>query len=146
MPQVPSATGNASAHVEARWREIEARWGLFDSGEAAHRAGCTAANLRTYSAGLRKQGRLLGIERAGRMLHPGFQFDEQGRPLPVIADLIATFRAADRGDDAVVFWLTNEAHWESTGADSTLAPVDLLQSDPGAVRAAAAEHVASHLW
>lgn len=143
---VAPASAAAAAHVEQRWRDIDVRWGLFDSAEVARRSGSRAGNPRTYAAGLRKQGRLLGVERAGRIVHPGFQFDDRGRPLPVIADLLATFRAAKRDESAVVFWLTNEAHWIPSGAEPKVTPADLLVTDPDAVRAAAAEHVDSHVW
>jgi hypothetical protein len=43
-----------------------------------------------------RRGRLLRVEdSAGRALYPANQFDEHGRPFPLVGELIETFRPAD---------------------------------------------------
>lgn len=126
------ATLHGLARVEQRWRDIELRYGLRSAAEVAQAVGSTAANRRAYAAGLRRQRRLLGVERAGRTLHPGFQFGADGRPLPVIGELAAVFGAAGWSDEDALLWLAAPSGWLNDDV-----PAELLAAEPERVVEAA---------
>jgi hypothetical protein len=51
---------------------------------------------------MRRAGELLGVRsQSGEYLYPGWQFNSQGKPLPVVRDLIRTARAAGLDDNAL---------------------------------------------
>jgi hypothetical protein len=64
----------------------------------ASRLGSQPARIES----MRRAGELLGIRSAsGEYLYPGWQFDRQGKPLPVVRDLIRTARAAGLDDNGL---------------------------------------------
>lgn len=90
--------------TENAWRRIERDHGLLTSGEVAEQLGSVAKNQSEYAAAKRKQGKLIGVQRGGAILHPGFQF-ENGKIHAVVPELISSAAALDLPLDELVQWL-----------------------------------------
>jgi hypothetical protein len=58
---------------------------------------------------MRRAGELLGVRRAGRndYLYPAWQFAPDGKPLPVVADLVKAGRGAGMTDERLYEVLTS---------------------------------------
>jgi hypothetical protein len=82
-----------------------------------------------------KEGRVFAVEAPGGKLFPAFQFD-QGRPRPVIAEVLSALAGQLRGWE-ILAWFTG-----SSGHLDGRRPVDLLANAPDDVLAAA-KHQAS---
>jgi hypothetical protein len=134
----PHTMANA-ARLDARWRDIESRWGLLDAETVARAAGSRASNPRAYAANQRRQRRLLGVRRGGRVLFPGFQFDSHGQPRPVIADLAHLLLDAGWREDSILLWLASP-----TGGLSGQTPADILDAEPDRVLRAAQRTAHGH--
>ena len=78
----------------------------------------------------RRQGRILGVHHEGVLRFLGFQFDERGAPLPVVAEVL---RALDGWTD----WEKAEWFVRPNGCLDRRRPVDLLVTDPTPVVTAA---------
>lgn len=125
-PQVAAAT---QAH-ENVVRDIEEEFGLLTSNQVATVMGSKNTS-RSFASDLRKAGKLLYLERLNTFRYPGFQFDDRGRILPVVAPLIRL--AGERGwdvEDATLWTLSATRYLHGDR------PVDRL-GDPEAVLAAA---------
>ena len=66
---------------------------------------------------MRRSGELLGVRRAGGQdyLYPAWQFDPEGKALPVVARLIDAARANGISDDRLYEVLTSRAGLSGTG-------------------------------
>lgn len=64
-------------------------FGLLSGAEVAERAGSKASNARALASRWNTGGRIFAVPVGQAQRFPGFQFDEDGRPLPVIADVVA---------------------------------------------------------
>lgn len=69
--------------------------------------------------------------------YPGFQFGDDGRPLPVIHDLLEVLAPQGLTDWEIALWFAAR-----TSALRDQRPIDLLREDPGAVIEAARREVA----
>ena len=106
-------------------------FGLLTAPEVAQRAASRATNQSATAHRWRSRREVFAVSWQGTTVYPGFQFDDDGRPFPVIAQVLAVV-----GDDGSGWPL---ALW-FTGADGWLdghRPVDLLHEDPDAVVEAA---------
>ena len=67
--------------------------------------------------GMRRSGELLGVRRARGQdyLYPGWQFDPDGKPLPIVARLIAAARENGISDDRLYEVLTSRAGLSGSG-------------------------------
>lgn len=65
---------------------------------------------------MRRAGELLGVRRPGGQdyLYPAWQFAPSGRPLPVVAQLVAAGRQAGLSDSRLYTVLTNRAGFSGT--------------------------------
>lgn len=104
---------------------IDAEFGLLTSAETGRRLGSRSTAPRNLAAATRRDGALLAITRGHQMLFPGFQFDPDGRPLPVIRTLRELADETQRSETGVVQWLC-----APTTFLGGLRPVDLLASEP----------------
>ncbi|HET9212294.1 MAG TPA: hypothetical protein VFR03_17955 [Thermoanaerobaculia bacterium] len=71
------------------------------------------------------------VPHEGRSLYPLFQFDEEGYPRPVVAEILASIGQQSRGWELALWFISNN------GWLGGRRPVDLLKTDPAAVSEAA---------
>jgi len=126
-PAVLQARRNAAAR-----RELLEEHGVLSASEVSDLAGSSAHNRSALPARWRKEGRIFAIAFQGGAHYPAFQFDAEGRPHPVVADVLAAFRGIPMGEWEIALWFTARNGW--LGDER---PVDLLAGDPDAVREAA---------
>jgi hypothetical protein len=109
---------------------VAAEFGLWSAAEAGRRIGSRghspSAAIRRWSA----QGNLWMVPVAGLDHYPGFAFGPDGRPRPVLRRVASALPG--RTGWALVAWLVSPQ--EALGGAR---PVDLLDTDPDAVVAAA---------
>ena len=134
--QVSPALARSIQAEHNLYDRVDGEFGLLTSHEAGMRLGSRSSTPRNRASQLRKSGRLVGLERGGRTLFPGFQFGSDGQPLPVIADLLALARSHKRSETGLVQWLCSPTTYLN-GAR----PVELLGSAPERVM-----DVASEAW
>ena len=83
----------ATVELEQAERNIAARNELIEEFGALTRRDLNAT-------GVPMEAQLLAVSHHDRELFPRFQFDEEGRPLPVVADILTTLRSPHRVMDA----------------------------------------------
>ena len=79
--------------------------------------------------------RVFSVRYRDAEVFPGFQFDEQGRPLPVIAEILAVMRSFSGWE--IALWFTGGNVW----LEDDDRPVDRLRTEPEAVIEAARHEV-----
>jgi hypothetical protein len=89
--------------------------------------------------GWREQGRIFPVEHEGRLRFLAFQFNAEGQPLPVIAQVLSTLGRQSTGW-GLALWFTSSEGWLDGQR-----PVDLLFTEPEEV-AEAAEREAEGLF
>lgn len=125
LRRLPPQIARAVQAAENLYAAIEEEFGLLSSTEVGRLMGSTAKAPRALTYRVHRAGRLVGIRRARGVLYPGFQFDDTGRPLPVVAALRAVAVQPDRSEEAVIQWLCSPSKYFG-GAR----PVDRLGSYP----------------
>ncbi len=130
-PPSPSMLWHAQRLAEAR-ATLLAEFGAFTSEDLHRLAGSRASNRAALAADWRKARRVFAVEHQGRTLFPAFQFDAEGKPLPVIREVLAALGDRHFGWPTAL-WFTASNGWLDGRR-----PVELLVADPGAVVAAAA--------
>lgn len=134
---VPSRAAVLQARRNAFARtELLEEFGAVSASDVADLAGSSAANRSALAARWRKEGRIFGVSHHGATLFPLFQFDEEGRPLAVVRDVIEQFRPAAMSDWEIALWFVTRTGWLDDRR-----PVDLLASEPDLLRQAAANEV-----
>jgi hypothetical protein len=134
---VPSPVAVLQARRNALAREeIVQEFGALTSAQVADLAGSRAANKAALAHRWRQEGRIFSVPHRGTNYFLGFQFDEQGQPIPAVADVIRRLggRMSEWG---LALWLTASNGWLGDKR-----PVDLLRVDPEAVVRAADEEAA----
>lgn len=122
---------SAEANLYAR---IQAEFGLHTASETGSILGSRSTAPRNLANALRKEGTLLAVKIGQRARYPGFQLDETGQPLPVIAHLVKLGATHDQSETGIVQWLMSPTTYLN-GAR----PVDLLHTDPDRVLTVAAD-------
>ena len=123
--------------LEQARRNAQARKAFLDDHDALEAEqvhalyGSRAKNKSALAARWRAEGKIFAVEHEGSLLYPAFQFDAQGRPRLVVADLLAIL-AAKLGGWQLVLWFASRNGWLD-GAR----PLDLLDDDPDRVLDAA---------
>src|SRR3954470_23217760 len=129
--------GNAAAHAA-----LAEEFGLLSSTpQVAQRAKAKslASNRAALANRWRQEQKVVAVDVDGGQRFPGFQFGGNGRPLPVIADVLAT--VGDRLTGwALALWFTGGNGW--LGGQR---PVDVLDGDPELVVEAASRLAAEIL-
>jgi hypothetical protein len=100
------ASIRAALDSETAWRDIAERYGLFSGSQIADLAGSRSGNRSEYASAMRRDGRIVGVLRAGRLLFPAFQFGPQGRPVTIMKDVIGAFRGSEWSDESIILWCT----------------------------------------
>jgi hypothetical protein len=121
---------NRNAQAQA---QLADEFGLLSSTEVATLTGSTAANRAAAANRLRHQGKVFAVDVEGTQRFPGFQFDENGKPLPVVAEVLKVLGDRLTGWE-LALWFTSSSDW----VGGELRPVDVLDSDPEPVAQAAA--------
>jgi hypothetical protein len=128
----PSAAEIAQLRRNAEARKVFlAEFGALTSKQVAELAGSRATNQAALANRWKAQGRIFAVEAGGRSLFPAFQFADNGQARPVVAEVLAAFGPKAAGWQTAL-WFTGANGW--LGAKR---PVDLLESAPEAVAAAA---------
>jgi hypothetical protein len=126
----------AEATVDLR-REFLERVPVRTSTQLHERAGFPGNNPSQTGLRWRKQGKLFSINHGGRELYPAFQFGPDGRPLPIVAELLAILaRDPDRTEWDNALWFAGESGWLDGKT-----PMERLQSEPELVKQAAEQEV-----
>src|SRR5690242_10429135 len=130
-----AAAQQALRNAEAR-QELLSEFGVFDSEEVAQLAGSTAKNRSATVSRYLAAGQVFAIEHRGSRYYPAFQFDADGRPRPVIAQVLLALQPYGLDGWEIALWFTTASGWLDDRR-----PVDLLDEDPAAVIAAAGHTV-----
>lgn len=130
-PTVLQARRNAAARVE-----LLKEYGGLKASEVADLAGSTASNRSALATRWRKEGRVFVVSHQGTVYYPMLQFGEDGRPLPLVADVLEVFAPMVMGEWEVALWFTARNGWLDDRR-----PVDLLAEAPEAVLDAARHEV-----
>ncbi len=134
---VPSAAAVLQARRNAEAREaLLHEFGALTSSEVAEMAGSEAKNRAALANRWKQEGRIFSVTRHGVTLFPGFQFDEQGRPKPVIAEVVRAL-GSESSDWELALWFVSRTGWLGGRR-----PVDLLELEPQVVIEAAEREAA----
>jgi hypothetical protein len=125
--QLLQARRNAEARVE-----LLHEFGAYTATQLAEVAGSSARNPSALAGRWRAEGKVLGLTHHGQTYYPAFQFDDDGRPLPVIRSVRRVLGERGFTEWQSALWLTS-AHGRLAGGR----PVDLLVKEPGRVVALA---------
>jgi hypothetical protein len=135
-PPTPAAVLQVRRNAEARKRLLE-DFGALTSTEIAELAGSTADNRSATANRWRQERRIFGVRHHDALYYPGFQFGSDGRPLPVIRDVLDALSGHGLTDWETALWFTT-----STRTLDDRRPVDELAANPDAVVEAARLEVA----
>ena len=132
MPEtIPSESAVIQAQQNARLRSaFLAQYGLRGEDVAAL-GGSRAENRAALASRWYAESRLLRVEHNGIAYYPSFQFDDQGKPRPIMRNLLGA-RAPAWSDWEFALWFTASNGWLSGQH-----PLELLDKNPKAVLAAA---------
>jgi hypothetical protein len=133
---MPAAVPTPAVVLQAR-RNAEARtalvdeFGLLTSGQIAEMNESAAGNRAALASRWKREGKILSVVHRGAVYYPGFQFDVHGRPRRVIGRALAALGETE-GWSTALWFITDNGYLDAR-------PVDLLDTDPDAVVAAAAK-------
>lgn len=116
-----------------RRTELLREFGVL-TGEQVAEGRSRAENRHALASRWRKEGKLLGVPYQGQIVYPGFQFDADGEPRPVVAQALAALPRDQMSDWEVALWWT-----AGNGLIAGRRPVDLLEEDPDTVVRVAGE-------
>lgn len=114
--------------LQAR-RNAEARWGLLSefgaltAAQVAAAAGSRSKNTSALASRWLRDGEVLAVTHDGARYFPGFQFDDTGRPRPVIARTLRFLESLGEWQRAIWF-LTRSRLLDDQR------PVDVLEERP----------------
>lgn len=116
------------------------RYDVLDAGQVHDLYGSKAENTAALAGRWRNAGKIFGVEQRGRILYPAFQFDETGRPKPVVAAVLQAL--GKRGPWQVASWFTAP----NGRLPDDRRPVEVIDTDPDAVADAARETARPNLF
>lgn len=127
----PAATiEQARRNAETRARFLRKHEAL--EAEQVHALfGSKAKNKAALAARWRAEGKVFAVEHSGDLLYPAFQFDEGGRPRPIIGKVLAAL-GPHVGPWQVALWFVSPNGWLD-GAR----PIELMDTEPDRVLEAA---------
>lgn len=128
----PAVLDQARRNADFRADFLE-RYDVLDARQVHDLYGSKADNSAALAGRWRSGGKIFGIEDRGRILYPAFQFDDIGRPKPVVARVLQAL--GKRGPWQVASWFTAANGW----LPDDRRPVDVMDADPDAVAEAARE-------
>lgn len=119
----PGQSRQVQREAEAR-AEVADQYGLLSSAQVADQAHSTATNRAALASRWRAEQRLLSVTVDGAPRFPGFQFDSDGRPHPVVAQVLQVL-SPHLPEWDITLWFTTANDW--LGA---ITPADALQGPP----------------
>lgn len=125
----------ARRNAQAR-RELLREFPAWTSAEVAEAAGSKAANRASLANRWRDERKVFAVRIGDQQLYPAFQFDEQGRPLGVMASVLTYLTKGRLNDWQTALWFTGPNGWLGGRR-----PVDELRVAPEAVIGAAEREV-----
>ncbi len=128
----PAVLDQARRNADFR-ADFLARYDVLDAGQVHDLYGSKADNTAALAGRWRNAGKIFGVEHPGRILYPAFQFDDTGRPKPVVAAVLKVL--GRRGPWQIASWFTAPNGW----LPDDRRPVDVMDADPDAVAEAARE-------
>jgi hypothetical protein len=134
----PAAVLQARRNAEARGALLD-EFGALRSHEVADLAESRASNRAALANRWRAENRLVAVPVRDELLYPGFQFNAEGKPKPVIGPTIAWLRSDPHTTDwQMALWFVTPTSWLGGRR-----PVDLLDERPDAVIDAARREVSA---
>ncbi len=133
---VPAPTTVWHAHRNAQLRaDFLEQVPAYSSAQLAALAGSQTRNVHALASRWRQEGKVFAVPApSGELLFPAFQFGEDGRPLPPLADIVRAFPArSSPWELALWFWQPNSYLYHRR-------PLELLTTEPEAVVTAARRH------
>lgn len=133
---MPSTDVPTPVEVLQARRNAEARWGLLSefgaltSAQVAEAAGSKAANTAALASRWLRSRDVLAVTYNGTRYFPGFQFDEAGKPLPIVREVLEHLE--DLGEWQRAIWFVTRSRL--LGDER---PVDLMREHPEQLVAAA---------
>jgi hypothetical protein len=122
--EIPSDAAAVLARRNAKRRaELLQEFGALTGGQIADERS-RAANRHALAARWRKEGKVFGVSYRGQTLYPGFQFDQDGRVRPAVAEVLKALPRDKMSDWEVALWWTTANGWLGGRR-----PVDLLDRD-----------------
>jgi hypothetical protein len=111
-------------------RELVERYGALTSADIAA-ASSRAKNAAQTAYRWSKANKIFSVPYNGQDVYLGFQFDDDGRPLPAVKAALEVLRGVDLSEWEIAFWFTAPTGWLSDRA-----PIDVLD-DPARIADAA---------
>lgn len=125
----PSVVTQVQRDAELR-AALADEFGLLSGAEVAERAGSRASNARAMASRWSTSGRIFAVPVDQAQRFPGYQFDEEGRPRPVVANVIGRL-APHLTAWELALWFVGANGW--LGGER---PVDVLASTDEVIQAA----------
>lgn len=118
--------------------ELAREFGLLSGADVAELTDSAAPRASAVASSWTAEGKVFTAGAAGDPRFPGFQFGDDGRPLPVIAEVLTALGGRLSGWE-LALWFTGGNGWLGGSR-----PVDVLDSAPELV-VQAADHLAADL-
>lgn len=135
LTPVPLPVEVLQARRNAEMREKMLReFGALTSAQVGERAGSKSPNRAALAHKWKSDGRIFSVPHQGTNYFPGFQFDAEGQPIPVIAEVIRILHELSPWQLAL--WFIGRTGWVGDRR-----PVDLLLSEPERVIRAAEREI-----
>jgi hypothetical protein len=131
----PAVVLQARRNAEAR-TALLTEFGGLTAAQVAELSGSEAHNRSALAGRWRREGRLLAVDHHGTTYYPGFQFDADGQPRPVVAEVLEHLNALAVTPWQQALWFTTANGWLDGRR-----PVDILEDEPAAIVGAAREAV-----
>ncbi len=103
----PAVLLNARANAELRARVMR-EGELLTSAQVAELSESKATNRAALATSWRKSGRIFAIPLGATHYFPAFQFDSDGKPQPVIADVVHMFAEHHASPWSLAIWFLTE--------------------------------------
>lgn len=116
----------AHRNAEARVELVE-EFDVLTSAQMAKQVHSVAKNPSATATRWHSQGKVFHVSWDGATVYPGFQFDDVGQPLPVVAEVVAVVGDRLAGWE-LALWFTGASFWLDGDR-----PVDLLRTAPADV-------------
>lgn len=113
---------------------------VLDASQVHELYGSTADNRAALASRWRGAGKIFGIDFTGRTVYPAFQFDDSGKPKPIVAKVLKIL--GQRGPWQIASWFTTPNGW----LPNNQSPVEVMDDKPEDVVAAAKDVVERNLF